>query len=319
MGSPREDPAERLAGDEFERHRRRLMGLAYRMLGSVAESEDIVQDAYLRWHKADRSGIADARAFLSKVVARLCLDHLKSARVRRESYVGPWLPEPVLDNRALTVDGAGELADDLSVGLMLTLERLSPLERAAFLLHDVFDLDHTEVARVLGRSEAACRQLAARGRAHVKESRPRFPATDEGAVQLAAAFLKASRTGDVETLGRLLAEEAVLHSDGGGKRTAALRPILGRDRITRFFAGLAQKAGAVGPLSYDTATINGQPGYVVTEPDGSLTTVALEILDGRILAVYIMRNPEKLGHLMGPRRDPAESMRDDREGADSPE
>jgi RNA polymerase sigma-70 factor (ECF subfamily) len=297
MISSPEDAGDGGPGGDFERHRPRLMGLAYRMLGSVAEAEDIVQDAYLRWHEVDRSGIADEGAFLCRVVARLCLDHLKSARVRRERYVGPWLPEPVLDEQALDAGGAGELADDLSMGLMLTLERLSPLERAAFLLHDVFDFDHSEVARVLGRTEAACRQLAARGRAHVRQARPRFPASERGAMQLAEAFMIATRTGDVDALTRLLADDAVVHSDGGGKRPAALRPILGKDRVARLFAGLAQKANLAGAFVYTPARINGDPGYVVSEPDGSVTTVSLEIREGRVRAIYIVRNPEKLGHL----------------------
>ena len=207
---------------DFEPLRRHLMALAYRLVGSLAEAEDLVQEAYLRWHDTDRSAILNVRAYLSKVLVRLCLDHLKTARVRRENYVGEWLPEPVLDDNALTAETASEMADDLSVGLMLALERLSPLERAAFLLHDVFDFDFAEVAQTVGTSEAACRQLAARARAHVRESRPRFRVSQEDGARIVEAFLNATRTGDVQTLTRLLAEDAVLRSDGGGKKPAAL-------------------------------------------------------------------------------------------------
>ena len=282
---------------DFEPQRRHLMAVAYRLVGSLAEAEDLVQEAYLRWHDTDRSTILNVRAFLSKVLVRLCLDHLKKARVRREQYVGVWLPEPVLDDEALTAETASELADDLSVGLMLALERLSPLERAAFLLHDVFDLDFAEVAQTVGRTEAACRQLAARARAHVQDSRPRFRVSRENGARIAEAFLVATRTGDVQTLTRLLAEDAVLHSDGGGKRPAALRPIPGRDKITRFLKGLASKADLTRDYLYTLARINGQAGYLVTEPDGSVMTVALDIRDGQIVSIYIVRNPEKLRHL----------------------
>ena len=284
--------------EDFERHRGHLTGLGYRMLGSLAEAEDLVQEAYLRWHAADRSAVEDARAYLSRIMTRLCLDHLKSARVRREKYVGPWLPEPVLDDEALAADAESELADDLSVALLLALERLSPLERAAFLLHDVFDMEFARVAEVRERSESACRQLAARARAHVQDSPPRFTVSREDSTRLAEAFLTATRTGDARALTRLLAEDAVLHSDGGGKRPAALRPIAGREKIIRFFVGLAAKADLAGAYVYTPARINGQPGYVVAEPDGSVTSVALELRDGLVASIYIIRNPEKLGHLL---------------------
>ena len=277
--------------DDFEANRRHLTGLAYRMLGSVAEAEDVVQDAYLRWHAADRAAVEDARAFLSRVAIRLCLDRLKSARARRESYVGPWLPEPVVE------DAPGDDPLDLSMTLMLALERLSPLERAAFLLHDVFDVDFDEVARALDRAPAACRQLAARARAHVRESRPRFPVDPEEGARIASAFRDAAVTGDAATLTRLLAEDAVMHSDGGGKRLAALAPIVGRDKVTRFFVGIARKADPAASYRFTPTRINGQPGFVVEEPDGSIHTTSLDIRDGRVAAIYIVRNPDKLRHL----------------------
>lgn len=281
------------AARDFEAHRRHLLGLAYRMLGTLAEAEDAVQEAYLRWHDADRGAVENPRAFLSTVVARLCLDQLKSARVQRESYVGPWLPEPVLDTAALDAETASDYAHDLSVALMLTLERLSPLERAAFLLHDVFDLEFAEIAQSLGRSAAACRQLAARGRAHVRASRPRFsPSAAEGA-RLAEAFRLAARSGDAAAMVQLLAEDAVFYSDGGGKRIAALNPIYGSDKIARFFAGVVKKQSADDWRVRD-ARINGLPGFVFVDPHGAVQTIAFAVADGRIASIYLVVNPDKL-------------------------
>jgi RNA polymerase sigma-70 factor, ECF subfamily len=265
-------------------HRRFLVGLAYRMLGSLAEAEDVVQDAYLRTRDVDAT-IDEPRAYLARVVTNLCLDRLKSARVRREEYVGTWLPEPVVE------DPATPLAEDLSVALLMVLERLSPLERAAFLLHDIFEMDYADVAKTLERSEAACRQLAARARDHVREARPRFDPPDAHADQLVTAFVTAASTGNVTQLASLLAEDAVLYTDGGGKRHAALNPIYGRDKIVRFAVGIAKKQ----PLasSVTPARINGLPGFIVQMPDGP-ETIAFEIHGGMVTAIYAVRNPDKL-------------------------
>jgi RNA polymerase sigma-70 factor, ECF subfamily len=285
------------AAQPFEPHRRHLTGLAYRMLGSLAEAEDIVQDAYLRWHSTGRDAVANPRAYLSSTVARLCLDHLKSARVRRETYVGPWLPEPIVDTSALAPDTASELADDISVALMLTLERLSPLERAAFVLHDVFDIDFEEIAKVLNRKPAACRQLAARARAHVHDAKPRFNASAEEAAKLSDAFHQAIRSGDITGFGRLLAEDAILYADGGGKRNAPLHPIRGSDKIIRFFTGIARK-GRLEPLAaIHRVALNGRPGFVFIHDDGTVQTLTMEIHERRIAAIYAVRNPEKLVHI----------------------
>jgi len=281
---------------EFEAHRRALTGLAYRMLGSRAEAEDVVQDAYLRWHAVNHAAIEDPRRYLGTVVTRLCLDRLKSARTRREDYVGQWLPEPVVDE-VFDDAKAGDLAHDISVALMLVLERLSPLERASFLLHDVFGLDFPEVARALGRGEAACRQLAVRARTHIEAGRPRFPAAREQGSRLAAAFLAAVASGDTEALVRMLAKDAVLYSDGGGKRSAALNPIHGADRILRFFAGILRKNPALTTIAARSAMVNGLPGFVMREDDGSIDTMAIEHHDGHIVAIYLTRNPEKLRHV----------------------
>jgi RNA polymerase sigma-70 factor (ECF subfamily) len=280
----------------FETHRRSLTGLAYRMLGSRAEAEDVVQDAYLRWHAADHAAIEQPRHYLGTVVTRLCLDRMKSAQARREVYVGQWLPEPVVDE-ALDADTAGDLAHDLSVALMLVLERLSPLERASFLLHDVFGLDFAEVGRALGRGEAACRQLAARARAHIEEGRPRFSTSQEEGRRLAAAFNQAAQLGDTAILMKLLAADAVLYSDGGGKRAAALNPIYGADKILRFLAGITRKNPALPAMQMRAATVNGLAGFVMREEDGSLDTMAFEHRDGRIVAIYVVRNPDKLRHV----------------------
>jgi RNA polymerase sigma-70 factor (ECF subfamily) len=283
------------AQSAIEAHRGRLLGLAYRMLGSVADAEDVLQDAYLRYAGADRGAVRSAEAFLVTTVTRLCLDRLKSARVKRETYVGPWLPEPVLDADALSPETAVELADDLSFALMLTLERLKPAERAAFLLHDVFETPFSEIAEMLGKSEAACRQLAARARKAVRENRPVAPTSDDRHQQLLAEFMKASASGDVSALSALLTEDAVLYSDGGGVKLAALKPITGADKVARFFARVIPKAVRRGLKAESVlATINGAPGFV-TYLDGALEqTFSIDIRNDRISAIYVVRNPEKL-------------------------
>ena len=274
-------------------HRKFLVGLAYRMLGSLAEAEDIVQDAYLRTRDVEMD---EPRAYLARVVTNLCLDRLKSARVRREEYVGTWLPEPVVEpcGGERGVNPAAPLAEDLSVALLMVLERLSPLERAAFLLHDIFDMDYADVAKTLERSEAACRQLASRAREHVREARPQVAPADEHTDHIVTAFLTAAATGDVAGLASLLAEDAVLYTDGGGKRRAALNPIYGRDKIARFFIGVRDKNPP--PTNLTPARINGLPGYVYYI-DGEPETIAFEIRDGAIAEIYGVRNPDKLKHI----------------------
>lgn len=268
-----------------------LMRVAYRMLGSMSDAEDVVQEAWLRWNGADRDAVREPAAFLRRVVTRLCLDQLKSARVRRETYFGPWLPEPVVED---------EPVEDVTLPLMLALERLSPLERGAFLLHDVFGQDFGEVAQALGRDATACRQLAARAREHVRAERPRF-AVDKGkGMEIAAAFFEASRSGDAARLSMLLSQDVRLHSDGGGKRPAAGRVLKGLAEVLRTFAVLA-RLGRSGPIARIErfAWINGLPGFVTREADGLVQTTALLIEDGRIRAIYVMRNPDKLKHLEG--------------------
>src|SRR5580698_8119053 len=270
----------------FEPLRPKLMRVAYRMLGSVQDAEDVVQDAFLRWMNTGRSDIREPEAFLRRMVTRLCLDQLKSARHQRETYIGPWLPDPIVEEEEI---------EDVTLPLMLALERLSPLERAVFLLHDVFGLGFEEVALTIQREPAACRQLAARARDHVRKARPRFEVEKQRGLALAEAFFTASRSGDMKALGAMLAADVSVHADGGGKRPAATEPILGFDAVMKLFERLTA-------LFRETkfvraGFVNGLPGFITLEADGELQTTALEIEDGKIAAIYVVRNPDKLRHL----------------------
>ncbi|GJL92277.1 sigma-70 family RNA polymerase sigma factor [Hyphococcus sp.] len=283
--------------DIFEAHRPRLFGLAYRMLGSVADAEDLLQDAYLRWRSVAKDSVENPRAYLSKIVSRLCLDRLKEARRHREVYVGPWLPEPLANDLTHAVSPADDLAENISFALMLTLERLSPLERAAFLLHDVFDMEFSEVADTLGRSEATCRQLASRARTHVRKDRPRYAVEPEQTEKISTAFFAAMHSGDTNALRSLLADDAVFHADGGGKARSARNILHGADRISQFLAGYARKALPKRIEWSRRMTINNLPGELAFAVDGILQTTAIEIAHGRITAIYVTRNPDKLRHL----------------------
>jgi RNA polymerase sigma-70 factor, ECF subfamily len=276
------------AAATFDPQRPVLIRVAYRMLGSVADAEDVVQEAFLRWLDADRDAVREPGAFLRRVVTRLCLDQLKSARRRRETYVGPWLPEPIVE---------GDDVEDVTLPLLLALERLSPLERAAFLLHDVFGVEFEEVAETIGREPAACRQLASRARSHVRASRPRFPVPAERGRQIAEAFFAATRSGDMDTLRALLAEDVTVHADGGGKASAAKRPIAGIVQVLRLHTGLARFFAVKPSRLVRHARINGLPGFVTVEGDGTVQTTALQVEDGKVVAIYIVRNPDKLRHL----------------------
>lgn len=276
------------AAATFEPLRPRLTRVAYRMLGSVADAEDVVQEAFVRWIRADRGEVREPEAFLRRTVTRLCLDQLKSARKQREVYAGPWLPEPVIEDNE---------EEDVTLPLMLALERLSPLERAAFLLHDVFGVGFDEIAVTIQRSPATCRQLAARARDHVRDARPRFQVEKQRGLEIANAFFAASRNGDMTALSALLAADVSLHADGGGKRSAALRPIFGIDEVMMVHRRLAELFGKRGSSLVRIAMINGLPGFVTREADGEFQTTAFEIGDGMIKAIYVMRNPDKLRHL----------------------
>lgn len=293
----------------FDRdHARRLRALAYRMLGSRAEAEDIVQEAWLRWAEVDEASIDHAGAFLSRLVTNLCLDKLRSAAHQREQYVGVWLPEPLLEDEALfgwapAPEQQAEFAQDVSIAFMLALERLSPLERAAFLLHDVFDVDYDEIGRHLDRTEAACRQLISRARKNIKADYARREVAKEEGERLVAAFMQAVRSQDVSGLAALLAEDAVMLADGGGKVSAVPRALHGGALIARTFIGFAQmptsRAWRMLP-----ALVNGLPGLLVidTSAGGRLVqTIALSPAqaDGQIGALYIQRNPDKLAAIAG--------------------
>lgn len=276
---------------DFEAERARLKRLAYRMLGSLSEAEDVVQDAWIRWAGVGE-GVDVPAAYLTRIVTRLCLDHLKSARARRETYVGPWLPDPLL---ALT-DPHEVIADDVTVTLMLAMERLSPLERAAFLLHDIFGVPLTEVAVTLDREPAAVRQLASRARKNVRTARVRYTVEAAEADRIARAFFKATRDGDATALADILAEGVEIRSDGGGKVQAFRNIVRGVQHVLKLYAGLHRKDRPP-PTLVRTAVIDGLPGYISRDADGSLATTALEVHEGRIRAIYIVRNPDKLRHL----------------------
>lgn len=279
----------------FEAQRPRLIRLAYRMLGSVAEAEDVVQDAWLRWTRTEEA-VRDPAGWLVRTVSRLCIDRLRSAKVQREAYRGPWLPEPLIEE--LNVDPL-ERAEEVSVAFLLALQRLSPLERAVFLLHDVFDEDYAAIAETLGRNEAAVRQLAARARVHVKDSKPRFTVSEEDAAKLAAAFMAAAAQGDMAALSAVLAEDAVMMTDGGGKRIASLRPLIGREDIMRLLEGISWRSGgtAMWPISFRAVRINGYPGVIMERDDGPMTVAFQPGEDGKLAAIYMVRNPDKLTRL----------------------
>ena len=276
----------------FEAHRPRLARLAYRMLGSIAEADDVVQDAWLRWRQVDLATVKAPPAFLSRIVTRLCLDVMKSARSRKESYIGSWLPEPMVD------EPEGIDHDDLTLTLMMALERLSPLERAAFLLHDVFGIGIDEVATTLDRDAAAVRQLAVRARKHVQDAKPRYPIAPGQGEQIAQAFFAATRSGDLGALRIMLAQDVVLKSDGGGKVHAFLNPITGIERVVRLFGGLGRKGVLTTADMIRPLWIDGLPGYASWERGGTLQVTAFAIEDGRITGIFITRNPDKLRHIV---------------------
>ncbi len=305
------------AGEVFRRLRPLVFAIAYRMLGSVSAAEDVVQEAFLRYHRSasqDGTTIRSAKAYLSAVTTRLCIDELRSARARRESYPGAWLPEPVLTGAAARTGGdfpagpapdpaeAAEQADSLSMAFLLLLEQLSPVERAVFLLHDVFSFGYDEVAGIVGKSEANCRQLAARARKHIAEGRPRFEASRGKREELAAGFFRAVRDGDLDALVGMLAADAVVYGDSGGQRPSWPRPITGRERAARLLAGLGGIIRDLG-LEVRPTEINGQPGGLCLDPEGRIVSIfVLDIAGGQVLTVRSIINQDKLRHL-GPLAD----------------
>lgn len=274
----------------FESLRTEMLRLAYRMLGSVADAEDIVQDAYIRWTHVDPAVVRLPAPYLRRIVTRLCLDALRTAKRRRETYIGEWLPDPVLDE--------GQ-HDDITVSLMLALERLSPLERAAFLLHDVFGLSFGEVAAAIDRKPEAARQLASRARDNVRQENARFKVDHDRGHAIASAFFTASRNGDMKGLRDLLCEDISLHADGGGKRSTVEQAIHGRNAVLRKHAEFAEQFHLNGSTLLRIIKISGLPGFISREADGEIQTTALEIEGELIRAIYVVRNPAKLHHIRG--------------------
>ncbi len=280
------------SGTEFEANRSRLLCLAYQMTGSVAEAEDIVQDAWLRWEHADRTAIRAPAAWLTTVVARLSMDVQKSARKRRETYIGPWLPEPVLTEAGASPFDAMELTDALSIALLRLLEHLSPAERAAFVLHEAFSYTYQEIAAILDRKEASCRQLVRRARQQLARDRPRFQPDRREHEQLLERFIAASATGEVDPLLELLAEDATLWSDGGGRVLAARNPIAGARNVARFLVGVRdmQPDGQ----TYEMHEVNGRTGFVGYVEGRPRFTMTFDVRDGRIHGIHVVLNPDKL-------------------------
>ncbi|MFI6733416.1 RNA polymerase sigma factor SigJ [Nonomuraea sp. NPDC050451] len=290
----------------FEDHRSLLTGVAYRILGSAADAEDVVQEAWLRWSGVDEADVGDPKAYLVRVTSRLAIDRLRWAKSRRESYVGPWLPEPI----STTPDVAehAELAESVELALLLVLETLSPLERAVFVLREAFDLPFSEIAEIIGRAEPATRQLARRARDHVREKRPRFDVDREERRRITERFINASAEGDLDGLIELFASGVTMVSDGGGKARAALRVITGADNVSRWLLSVNTPANiaafmtsigmaGISDLSFGLATMNNAPAMVISAGGRVITVASLLISDGKIDTIYLIANPEKIAHL----------------------
>ncbi len=279
--------------ETFDEYRPLLFSIAYRMLGSVHDAEDVVQEAFVRWQKVADEEVRSPKSYLSSVVTRLCIDQLRSARMRREEYVGPWLPEP------LTVEPATDAAvldETLSMAFLVLLESLSPVERAVFLLREVFDYDYAEISRIVGKSEANCRQISRRARQAVAARRPRFDHSPEQEERLVEQFIETCMSGDMEGLLKMMSEDITLWTDGGGRVRAARNPIYGSDRVARFLSGIIARAPE--GLTIRRARVNGQPGIVSYYADGSPQGAAtFDISGGRIVAIRLVVNPEKLGNI----------------------
>jgi len=279
----------------FDSHRRRLQGIAYRMLGSVAEAEEVVQDAWLRWHEADKAGFDSAEAWLVTVVTRLSIDRLRAAKVQREHYIGAWMPEPTLTESPHTPEESLERADNISVAFLAVLERLAPEARAAFLMREVFDADYDEVARTLGKSEAACRQLVHRAKAQVLEARPRFQVSRETHQRLLRAFADAAARGSLQDLKALMAEDVELIGDGGGKVQSFSKVLRGSQRLAQLYFALWRRLGAA--VRMELVEINGEPG-LLRFVDGQLESAqTFEIEGDRIVRIRAQRNPDKLARI----------------------
>jgi RNA polymerase sigma-70 factor (ECF subfamily) len=298
--------------DVYEELRPLLFSIAYRMLGSATDAEDIVQEAFLRFHQAaEEEEIDNPKAYLSTITTRLSIDHLRSARVKRESYTGTWLPEPLITEQVPDVSQHAEMADSMSMAFLVLLESLSPVERAVFLLREVFDYPYEEIADTIGKSEDNTRQLAVRARRHVEERKPRFEADKKARDELAGKFWAAAEDGDTEGLVKLLADDVVFYGDGGGKGPAIAKPLYGREKVMRFFLRLMGLIDQM-QIVLEPVEVNGEPGVISRAPDGSIASVlSMQIADGQIISLRSVVNPDKLGHL-GPTADLYEMLKSTR-------
>ena len=280
----------------FDQYRSLLFSIAYRMLGSIADAEDMLQETFIRWQQAADDDIRSPRAFLVTIVSRLCINHLQSARVRREEYVGQWLPEPLVTDAGSDPQGIIKIDESLSMAFLVLLERLTPVERAVFLLREVFEYEYVEIADILGQSEVNCRQILRRARQHVSAIRPRFQASTGKKNELLERFLQATGSGDLDGLLALLASDVVLHSDGGGKAIAVPNRIHGAGNVAR---GILSSLGKLVPknLTPLITQVNGEPGVVAYLNNKPFSVFTLDVIDGRIQAIYIVTNPDKLSHL----------------------
>jgi RNA polymerase sigma-70 factor, ECF subfamily len=284
-----------VSGDIFNEHRPRLFGIAYRMLGSRADVEDVLQETYLRWMESNPSALRSVEGWLVTVLTRLCIDRLRSAKTEREAYTGTWLPEPLVTPAPLSPDRTVELASDISIAFLTVLERLAPEERAAFLLHEVFDFDYSEISKIIGKNQAACRQIVRRAKHRVREDRPRFSVNREAHGQLLEKFIEAASSGQREQIVNLLADEVRVTADGGSKVSSFRKVLQGSDRVARLYAGLSRKFA--GRFVYRLAEINGEPG-LLRYVDGKLESAQSFVINGtQICEIYIMRNPDKLNDI----------------------
>ena len=282
------------SSEVFAEVRPLLFSIAYRMLGSVMDAEDVVQDAYLRWREGPDADVRSPRAYLATIVTRLAINHLRSAKTNREAYVGPWLPEPLVTEHAPDPSSSLELAESLSMAFLVLLERLSPIERAVFLLYEVFDFEYAEIARIVDKSEANCRQILTRAKKHVGASRARFEVDPRQAASLTTRFTQAAGAGDMDGLLAVLAEDITLWADGGGKaRGAALKPVRGAAAVARFVIGVMRRF-VPSESTVRPAEINGQPGFIAYVTGRPLAALVFDIRDDRIHAVYVIGNPDKL-------------------------
>jgi RNA polymerase sigma-70 factor (ECF subfamily) len=283
----------------FEEHRQLLFGIAYRMLGTVMDAQDMVQDTYVRWQQTSAEEIRSPRAWLTTVITRLCINHLQLARVKREEYVGPWLPEPIVDETGVHSAENAQLADTLSLAFLVLLETLTPTERAVFILREGFDLEFSEIAETVNKSEANCRQILTRARKRIGERRHRFNASPEDAEKLVTPFMEAVRNGELEAVLATMASDVVLVTDGGGKARAVSRPVHGAEPIAKLLINVTRQYGSQ-KEDRRAASINGLPGFVSFDGDRVLRVMAFGIRNGRIHALFVITNPDKLRHIVRP-------------------